>query len=261
MSFAGEVNGLSILLLSVLMVCFGVAIVTLFLIFNRKNELNRKEKEIMRAAYDKIILQSQLEIQEQTFSVISSELHDNVGQILSLAKVQVNIMDERNELDREMLMLVKDNISKALRDLRDIAKGLNSDRIQTMSIYDTVEEELDRINRVGILRAAISKDGQECRLEDQKKLILFRIIQESIQNCIKHAAASELIVSFSYMPGRLKVCVKDNGKGFDQQEVLARSRGMGLGNIARRASLVGGEAFIESILNTGTSVHISIPYE
>jgi len=261
MSIAGEVNGLTILLVSVFIVCFAVTIVTLFLIFNKKSELNRKEKEIMRAAYDKIILQSQLEIQEQTFSIISSELHDNVGQILSLAKVQVNIMDERDALDRELLLLIKDNIGKALNDLRDIAKGLNSDRIKTMSIYETVEEELDRINRVGILRAIISRDGQECRLDEQKNLILFRIIQESIQNCLKHAVATELTVLFSYDAACLKVCIRDNGKGFDQQEVIARSRGMGLGNIARRASLAGGEAFIESILNTGTSVHICIPYE
>ena len=261
MSLPGEVNGLSIFLLSMFVVCFGIAIVVLFLLFSRKNELNRKEKEIMRAAYDKIILQSQLEIQEQTFGVISSELHDNVGQVLSLAKVQVNIMDQKDEMDRAMLMLIRENISKALHDLRDIAKGLNSDRIRTLSIYDTVEEEIDRINRMGFLRAMLSRDGQECRLDEQKKLILFRIIQESIQNCVKHAAATELSVCFSCHEGCLKVSVRDNGRGFDQQEVLARSKGMGLGNISRRASLVGGEAFVESALNAGTSVHISIPYE
>lgn len=261
MSFAGEVNGLSILLVTMIMICFGIAIITLFILFNKKSELNRKEKEIMRASYDKIILQSQLEIQEQTFSVISSELHDNVGQILSLAKVQLNIMNEKDELDREMLVQVKENISKALHDLRDVAKGLSSDRIRMLSIYDTVEEEMERINRLGILRAVVSRNGEDCLLDDQKKLILFRIIQESIQNCIKHAAATELVVSFSVDTGKLRVCIQDNGKGFDRQEVLRHNTGLGLANIARRAWLAGGEATVESILNKGTSILISIPYE
>jgi signal transduction histidine kinase len=244
-----------------LMICFGIAIITLFSIFNRKSLLNKKEKEIMRATYDKIILQSQLEIQEQTFNVISSELHDNVGQVLSLAKVQINIMNERHEMNSEMLDLVKENIGKAMSDLRDIARGLSSDRIRMLSICETVEEELERINKSGILRACLAKQGQECRLDEQKKLILFRIIQESIQNCIKHAAATELTVSFLFDEGQLRVCIKDNGKGFDQQEAQPRNGGLGLMNIKRRAWLAGGEARVESSLHGGTSVDINIPYE
>jgi signal transduction histidine kinase len=69
------------------------------------------------------------------------------------------------------------------------------------------------------------------------------------------------MVSFSYEGRCLKVCVRDNGSGFDQREIAVRKHGLGLGNIARRASLVGGEAFVESVLNTGTSVYVNIPYE
>jgi len=261
MSFAGEGPGLSILLGMMLLICFGIAIITLFSIFNKRKQLNEKEKEVMRASYDKIILQSQLEIQEQTFNVISSELHDNVGQILSLATVQINIIKERHELSTDLLDQVKDNIGKAMMDLRDIAHGLSSDRIRMMSICDTVEEELERINKTGIIRAAISKNGQECQLDEQKKLILFRIIQESIQNCIKHASATELAVGFLFDKSQVKVQIKDNGKGFDEQEAQRRNGGLGLMNIKRRAWLAGGEARVESALHAGTSIDINIPYE
>ncbi|HEY4206615.1 MAG TPA: histidine kinase, partial [Puia sp.] len=228
MPLAGEDLKLSIVIATVIILMLGMAVITLFTIFQKKNQLNQKEKEIMRATYDKIILQSQLEIQEQTFNVISSELHDNVGQILSLAKVQINIMNERQDQSREMLGEVKDNISKAMNDLRDIARGLSSDRIRMMNLYDTVEEELGRVNKLGILHAVARKDGRECRIDDQKKLILFRIIQEGVQNCLKHAAASELQVNFCYEDNALKVCIKDNGKGFDHQEILQRPIGLGL---------------------------------
>ncbi|MHA4811547.1 sensor histidine kinase [Flavitalea flava] len=261
MPFAGEEARITILLGTLIILFFGVAVITLFTLFNKKSQLNLKEKEIMRATYEKTILQSQLEIQEQTFNVISGELHDNVGQVLSLAKVQINIMTESDNLNKGMLNEVKENIGKAMKDLRDIAKGLSSDRIRLLSIYDTVEEELDRVNKSGVLRAALSRNGQEFRLDEQKKLILFRIIQESIQNCIKHAAASEVRVSFFYEDRGLKVCIQDNGKGFNQAEIRRTNEGLGLMNIKRRAWLAGGEALVESSLNLGTSVNISIPYE
>src|ERR1700722_807978 len=187
MPFGGEEAKLTILLGTTIILLFGIALIALLGIFNKKSQLNQKEKEILRATYEKTILQSQLEIQEQTFNFISGELHDNVGQVLSLAKIQIKIMDESGNLNTTMLNDVKDNISKALTYLRDIAKGLNTERIRSLSLYDTVAQELARVGKTGIFLTCIDKKGIECQLDEQKKLILFRIIQEGIQNCIKHA--------------------------------------------------------------------------
>ena len=84
----------------------------------------------MQADFNQQLLQSQLEMQEQTFNIISTEIHDNVGQILSLAKVQLNIIDQGEMLDRSLLADAKESVSKAMIDLRDIAKSLNSERIK-----------------------------------------------------------------------------------------------------------------------------------
>lgn len=260
MPFAGEEVKLTILLGTTIILLFGIAIIALFGIFNKKSHLNQKEKEIIRATYEKTILQSQLEIQEQTFSDISGELHDNVGQVLSLAKIQINIMNESDNINKVMLNGVKENIGKALTDLRDIAKGLSSDRIRLLPIYETVARELERVGKSGVVCTRLSSSGAECPLDDHKKLILFRIVQESIQNCIKHADASELEVNFSYEGRGLKVCVSDNGKGFNPEERTGLD-GLGLMNLKRRAWLAGGEARVESQLNRGTTVTIIIPYE
>ncbi|MFX7870642.1 histidine kinase dimerization/phosphoacceptor domain-containing protein, partial [Acinetobacter baumannii] len=80
--------------------------------------------------FEKQTLQSQLEIQEQTFNIISQEIHDNVGQILSLAKVQMNILEEQLVNPPAILKDTKENISRAMNDLRDIAKGLSTERIE-----------------------------------------------------------------------------------------------------------------------------------
>ena len=170
-------------------------------------------------------------------------------------------MNESDNMSKEMLNDVKENVSKALADLRDIAKSLSSERIRSMSIVDAVRIETERINKSGIIYATVSCEGEERKTEEQKKQILFRIIQECLQNIIKHAQASEVHLQFHYSPGVLDVMVKDNGKGFDVNKATDNSTGLGLQNIKTRASLIGAELAIESILDKSSTVTIKIPHE
>jgi signal transduction histidine kinase len=91
MPLTGEQVKLTILLGTTIILLFGISIIALFNMFSKKSQLNQKEKEILKANFEKDILQAQLEIQEHTFSSISQEIHDNVGQILRLAKIQVEL--------------------------------------------------------------------------------------------------------------------------------------------------------------------------
>jgi signal transduction histidine kinase len=220
-----------------------------------------EEIKTINEVYKNELLKAQLEIQEQTFNNISQEIHDNVGQILSLAKVQINIMNESETMSREMLNEVKENVGKAMTDLRDIAKSLSSERIRSLSVHNAVSNEAERINKSGISQVTIAIEGEEKKMNEQKKLILFRIIQESLQNSIKHANASRIEIQFHYNTGSLQVIIKDNGKGFDTEEAIKNNSGLGLLNIKTRAALTGGSSTIDSILNEGTTVNITIPYE
>jgi two-component system, NarL family, sensor kinase len=236
-----------------------VFIVLLLSEYQRKKNLHLKEKEVLYHSFQQELLRTQIEIQEQTFNHISQEIHDNVGQVLSLAKVQASIMKETKNL--EMVDDVKEHISKALTDLRDIAKSLSSERIRNMSIVDAVQIETDRINKSGILQAGVSCEGKEIKMDEQKKQILLRIIQECLQNIIKHAHASEVRLQFTFKPEGLNVYVKDNGNGFDVNKAMSNSTGLGLQNIKTRASLIGAALAIESTLNEGSILTINIPYE
>ena len=219
------------------------------------------EKEQLQSEFKQTLLKSQLEIQEQTFNHISQEIHDNVGQILSLAKVQINIMQQSNNRSDELLNEVKENVAKAMSDLRDIAKSLSSERIRSMSMVEAVRIETERINKSGIILATVSCEGEERQMDEQRKQILFRIIQECLQNIIKHAQATELYLQFHYLPEMLNVLVKDNGKGFDVIKAMANSSGLGLQNIKTRASLIGADLAIESDLDKGCAITIKMPNE
>jgi len=236
-----------------------VGVISLFMVYRNRQLQSIREKEKMQSDFNQQLLQSQLEMQEQTFNHISSEIHDNVGQILSLAKVQLNIICEQDKLDKEILTEAKESVTKAMTDLRDIAKSLNSDRVQSMPLTEITKHELRRISRSGIIETSFTTTGAGKALSEQKKVIIFRIIQEAIQNILKHARAKNIDVIFSYEPDHLKIDITDNGRGFSK-EILAAKDGLGLKNIMNRASLIGGHAVVESVENKGTSITIITPY-
>lgn len=238
------------------------AIILLFVfLYQRRKFAQQKEVAELELQFREQSLKAQLEIQEQTFLAISQEIHDNVGQILSLAKVQINVMNASDHLDKGMLQDIRDNIGKAMTDLRDLARSLSSDRIQSNGLQQTLAQEVDRINKTGLIRAEVTVAGDVRDIEPRKKLILFRTIQESIQNCLRHAEATNITILLDYHHQCVEVSIRDNGKGFDTEAVMQRGSGLGLGNIRTRMRLAGGSGIVESVLRGGTQVHLSIPYE
>ena len=252
---------LAVVVATILFFLMMAFIVSYFIIYRRKRQEYRSQMRMAKEEYEKQLLQSQLEIQEQTFNQISQEIHDNVGQLLSLARIQINIMNERGCFDRRMLDEIKENIGKAMTDLRDIARSLNSERIRGASIVDAIVIESERINKSGVLRTSVTVEGTECGINEQRKFILFRVIQESLQNILKHAQAKEVSIRFCYLPSELQIVVQDDGKGFDPDGLSPGAGGMGLVNIRTRIGLTGGNVMIDSANQKGTSIQINIPYE
>jgi signal transduction histidine kinase len=205
------------------------------------------------------LLQSQLEIQEQTFNAISQEIHDNVGQILSVVNLQLSIIDRNKNFDDVTLQEVQESVSKAIRDLRDIAKSLNTDRIRFSGLAETTKLELDRINRSGVIQTSLHIFGTEKNIHDEKKLIIFRIIQEALHNILKHSGATRADVIFHFNATNLKVDIADNGAGFDTK-LQAIKDGLGLHNMIKRAEMIGGRVAIESSPGKGTEITIVSPY-
>jgi two-component system NarL family sensor kinase len=240
---------------------FGVMFLIMVSYYNNRKLLAVREKQMLKENFEKQLLQSRLEVQEHILNNISQEIHDNVGQILTLAKIQVNVMDHNGVFNRELVKEVKNCIGRALTDLRDIAKSLSGQRIQQLRISELIAAELQRIKKAGQTNACMDVTGMEKEPGFQDKLILFRMVQESLQNIIKHANASEIMVTLNYEREQLSIMIRDNGVGFDLQQKLEAGNGLGLQNIINRATLIRGRAFIKSVINEGTCIDIHIPYE
>ena len=121
------------------------AIVFFMLYFQKKKFQYAKEKNELEKQFAEQLLQSRLEMQEQTFDIISQEIHDNVGQLLSLAKLQLSIVEQKETNDKLLIADIKGNIGNALTDLRDIAKSLSTSRIQQLTLLQAVEQELQHV--------------------------------------------------------------------------------------------------------------------
>lgn len=247
-------------IITVVVLFMALLCVMVLIMFNhqRRKFRYREEKKAMSEAYQKQLLESRLEMQEETFDSISREIHDNVGQLLSLVKVQLNIAEQNGVSNLDLLTDIKTNVGQAMTDLRDIAKSLSSERLQWIPLTQAVSQELQRIGRNGLMQCYLHTEGEERTLPEQNKTIAFRVVQESLQNILKHAQATEIKVLFDFADIGLGIYIHDNGVGFDTEK--AATGGLGLQNIKTRAALMGGHADIKSNSGEGTTIIVHVPY-
>lgn len=261
MPAANEQIVTTILAVIIVLVFFGVLFLAMLRYYNYRRRQAAREKREMQAIFDQQLTQARLEIQEQTFTYLAEEIHDNVGQLLSLAKIQLSSFKEEETIDFPLLNEARENVGRSLQELRDLAKGMHAGHIRAFSLRQAVDEEVQRIRRTGPIAISVTSEGEEYRIEDDKQLILFRIIQECLQNCLKHAGASNINIGFNYYPGLLRIRIRDDGKGFDADSTLQHPTGLGLQNILHRARLTGGSCSIASRPGEGATVTVQIPYE
>jgi two-component system, NarL family, sensor kinase len=243
-------------------------LITSFLVasvlINRKQHAKYvREKEEMKAAYHKEILKAKLEMQEQTLHTIATDIHDGVGQILSLAKLHLNtIKVEENTPTAFKIIDAKELVTRAIRDLRHLSKTLNTDFLSKQKLTDSIQLELGHIQKTKKYSISFEITGIETALDPQKELILFRIIQESLNNIIKHANAKQLSVTLDYQPKQLLAVIEDDGVGFIAEEIPTKAisdKGTGIGNMYHRAKLIGAEFSINSEINKGTTSKLLLP--
>lgn len=249
---------------TIMLLLLGCFISVFVLFYQKRRDKHKQEKKQLNLQFQQTLLQSQLEIQEQTMHTISQEIHDNIGQVLSLAKLNLGTIDLNNP--GTLSQKIEDSrelVGKAIQDLRSLAKGLNTSFITDMGLLRSIEYELDMVRKSGGFITKLNTLGTPVKLDAQKELILFRIIQEVFNNIIKHAEATELLIQINFLPGVLTITITDNGKGFDftLQDINENPNfGLGLRNMQSRAQLVGAQFNLASIPRIGTSVILSLPF-
>ena len=233
--------------------------VTYFVVLYRNRQLkNRQEQEKQKSAFRQELLKTRIEMQDQTLSRVSREIHDNITQVLSFVKLNLALVNTPDEQQRtEKIAESRELVSQAINDLRDLSKSLSLDHITRQGLCKTIEAEVARLNKSGIIHASVVTEGNIIALGEQRELVLFRIFQESINNALKHAAAKEFKILLQYIPEMFILTLEDNGSGFSPGEA-EKGEGSGLKNIENRAALIGAVAAIDSSPGHGCRITISL---
>ena len=247
---------LQLVILVVLLVLFLLAIIVfvLFSVFmKRKNSLLREQIEAEKR-FEKAIAETQIEIREETLRNISWELHDNIGQLLTLAKIKAQNIEGGEEM-----LEVAETIGTGLNELRALSKSINPEAINGQSLIKSLEMEVTRFNRLKFLSAEYELLGDPVVIDSQAEIVLFRIVQEFITNTMKHSKAANLKLSVHFKADSLEIIAHDDGVGFDSEKVV--KNGIGLSNIDKRANLINAHVRINSIPGAGTQLKLIYPLD
>ncbi len=232
-----------------------VGIIILLLIYQKKQLQYILEKQELKNQFQRELLKTRIEAQEETLNHVGRELHDNVGQLMSSSKLLVNVANRELPAPLETLQLADETICKAIQELRALSKSLNKEWLEKFNFIDNLIAEANRINASKeFVMTLVHPD--EVNMGREKQLILFRVVQEAFQNSIKHGKAQHIKIEVKQNETAIDIAVEDNGKGFDATDTLLH--GVGMTNIKNRATMMGGTVKWKSG-GAGTLVAIQIP--
>ena len=216
-----------------------------------KNEINK----------EKLIAQAVIDAQEKERAEIGKELHDNVNQILSTAKLYLELAKTDVKQKDELIKRSADNIFSAINEIRNISKALVPPSVKDLGLIDSVKDLVESLRMTGKLQVKFTYKGDlEKIVNDKQKLMLFRIIQEQVNNVLKHAEASELCIEIKLHEKSITLSIADNGKGFTLEKVRFK-KGVGLSNIESRAHLFSGKVTITTSPGNGCKLFIEVPIQ
>ena len=240
---------------------FIIFFVSFFLIFQKRQIQNKQEKASLKAQFEQEILSSQNEIKEETMKYISRELHDNVVQMLSLVKIQLNNVAADLPTNQQIKQS-KEHLNTAIMDLRALSKTLNTENILHEGLANTIKFELQRIEKASGIATEFVEKSTQPSLNVKQEIIVFRIFQELMQNILKHAQAKNIRVCLEENEKCFKIEIEDNGIGFDFDEKLKNKgfeSGTGLANMVYRANLLGGSFQVLNVKSGGSIAVLLIP--
>ncbi len=244
---------------TLLVILLVAGIIAFLIVFNHRHWKYKKEKLSLQKQFEQSLLQTQIEIQSQTLKTISQEIHDNVGQVLSLAKLNLGtILVDESFQNQKKLEDTRNLVGKAISDLRDLSRSLYGNKIAELGLAEAIENEMAILQNSGNFNTQVVESGQRFRLDPQKEMIIFRMFQEGLQNAIKHSKAANISVRLSYQPEEFNLKIEDDGVGFDQQNLSESNSGMGLLSLAQRAALIQAIFSLHSAEDKGTEINISL---
>jgi two-component system, NarL family, sensor kinase len=240
----------------VILILLVVAIIWLYNAIKKHNTNHQATLLLTQEQHQRQLLLAKIETQEQAFTHIARELHDNVGQKLSYIKMQLS--NATQPITEQVLSSNVHSITDCIDDIRGIARSLNGEYMLSNGLLKSIEDFIENSNRLGHTNSSFVVEGEAIFLQQYAETVLYRIIQESFNNIAKHAKAHTASLRMVFTTEQLQLFIVDDGVGFTP---AAHSKTNGLLNIQSRVQLLQGTCHIQSSPGAGTSIHICLPIQ
>ena len=254
---------IGLIALTVVFLLAGGFLILYVALYNERKRKHQLEKDRMKIMFDEELLKTQLEVQEQTLKTIAADIHDNVGQVLSLTKLTLGSINVESQ-PQKVSQKVNDAfqmVDQSIKDLRQLVHILHADNFLSDGLEHALGKELIWLSKIEGLEIRSSTIGTSLKkLSGDKELIAFRLVQEVLNNIVRHAEATLIQVSFHYFPDKMKIQVSDNGKGFSVEQKRLGKTGLGIGNFYKRAKMIDGDFQLHSVIGEGTTATLIIPF-
>ncbi|MBL7717698.1 MAG: hypothetical protein JNL72_02590 [Flavipsychrobacter sp.] len=244
---------------TVLITLFAVYFILFFITYRNKQRKNLLEKQRLRHEYESELLNSKLEMQEEALNRVSMEIHDSICQNLGAVKHKLLRISETEQTPSPSLAAATELLAENIHQLRNISHSLNTNHIQETGLLCAIEEEINFRRSLHDVIFRLNINGDEKPIHPEAQLLLFRIVQESLSNSIRHGKATEIDINVLSLPTHIEMTIKDNGRGFDTTR-LEGKKGIGLSNMKQRVQLMKGTFTLETAPGNGTNIYINIEH-
>jgi signal transduction histidine kinase len=233
------------------MVLLALSIIFFFITYQKKMLKKQLELNETRARQQEEIITNTILAQENERKRIARDLHDEVGAMLSVVKLNVSRIEKKSEevVAKQLAVETKQYLDDVINQVRRISRALLPPSLEKLGLWSAVEELASWINKSEQIKIECHKSGEPFRFDGMKELAFFRIVQELLNNAMKHSSATRITVNFRFRNDVLSFSVADNGKGFNIEEIAS---GLGLKNLESRSGLAGARFKLKSWPGKGT---------
>ena len=255
-------NRLSVTLVAALALGLGLAVLSARKILQLEAHAQARYQEVVEARKQLTNLSARLvEAQETERRSLSRELHDEVGQSLSAALLELRnlftALDRRpDEQVRKQAEVVKGLIEGSVRSVRSMALLLRPSMLDDLGLIPALRWQAREVSKRTSMDVTVETELESEALPDEYKTCIYRIVQEALHNCSRHSDAREVRVQVQYKAGALVLSIQDDGRGFD----VTQSKGLGLLGIEERVAQLGGTFHVHSGAGIGTILTVELPY-
>lgn len=242
------------------MILLATAIFFFFITYQKR--LLKKELELNRIKSEQQleILKNNVEAQEKERRRIARDLHDEVGAMLSVVKLNLARIEKNIEpgKPRNLATETKTYLNETIIQVRRISRALLPTSLEKFGLYYALEEMANWVNKSDEMQIETWKSGEQFRFENNKELAVFRIVQEILNNAIKHSGTDKIYLNMRFSLNYLTIAISDTGKGFNLDEKMRT--GLGLKNLESRTEFLGAEFKMKSAPEKGTTaiLHLKI---